>query len=167
MGSAAVPNICAIFGEGVVEDRTCRDCFKGFRQGDIPLKDHLRSGGPLQSDIQRIKVQIQGNPRLTTSELSIMLGYNQSTIDRHLRDVEKVNKLRTWVSNSLTSDNIQQRIIICNFLSSKRRRHRFLQQIVTSDEKWVLYVDHMHKYQWVNPENLLEPELKNDLHKKK
>ena len=47
---------------------------------------------------------------------------------------------------------------------SLRDRHRFLQQIVTGDEKWVLYVDHTRKCQWVNPEDLPEPEPKNYLH---
>ena len=50
---------------------------------------------------------------------------------------------------------------------SKPNRHRFLQQIITGDEKWVLYVDHTRKRQWINPEDLPEPEPKNDLHPKK
>ena len=62
---------------------------------------------------------------------------------------------------------MQQRITICNSLLSKRNRHRFLQQIVTGDEKWVLYVNHTRKRQWLNPEDLPEPEPKNDLHPKK
>ena len=50
---------------------------------------------------------------------------------------------------------------------SKRHQHRLLQQIVNGDEKWVLYVDHTRKRQWVNPEDLPEPEPKNYLHPKK
>ena len=121
----------------------------------------------MESDIERLKVLIEDNPRLTTRELSTMLACNQSTIDRHLHEMEKVNKLGTWVPHQLTSDNIQQRISICHFLLSKPNRHRSLQQIITGDEKWVLYVDHKHKRQWINPEDLPEPEPKNDLHPKK
>ena len=50
---------------------------------------------------------------------------------------------------------------------SKPNRHRFLQQIITGDEKWVIYVEHTRKRQWINPEDLPEPEPKNDLHPKK
>ena len=46
-------------------------------------------------------------------------------------------------------------------------RHRFLQQIVTDDEKWLLYDDHRCKRQWINREDLPEPEAKSDLHPKK
>ncbi|CAM4901951.1 unnamed protein product [Rotaria socialis] len=165
--SAAARNICAALGEGAVADRTCRYWFKRFREGDMSLEDRPKSGRPLESDIERLKGLIEGNPRLTTRDLSAMLGCNQSTIDRHLHEMGKVNKLETWVPHQLTSDNIQQRITICNSLLSKRNRQRFLQQIVSGYEKWVLYVNHTRKHQWVNPEDLPESEPKSDLHPKK
>ena len=123
--SAAARNICAALGDDAVADRTCRDWFKRFREGDISLEDRPRPGRPMESDIERLKVLIEDNPRLTTRELSTMLGCNQSTIDRHLHEMGKVNKLGTWLPHQLTSDNIQQRISICHFLLSKPNRHRF------------------------------------------
>ena len=165
--SAAARNICAALGDDAVADRTCRDRFKRFREGDISLEDRPRSGRPMQSDIERLKVLIEDNPRLTTRELSTMLCCNQSTIDRHLHGMGKVNKLGTWVPHQLTSDNIQQTISICHFLLSKPNRHRFLQQIITGDEKCVLYVDHTRKRQWINPEDLPEPEPKTTCIRKK
>ncbi|CAF3725752.1 unnamed protein product [Rotaria sp. Silwood1] len=87
--SAAVRNICAALGEGVVADRTCRDWFKRFREGDMTLEDRPRSGRPPEYDIERLKILIEDNPRLTTRELSAMLGCDQSTIDRHLHEMGK------------------------------------------------------------------------------
>ena len=104
--SAATRNICGALGDDAVADRTCRDCFKRFREGDISLEGRPRPGRPTESDIERLKVLIEDNPRLTTCELSTMLGCNQSTIDRHLYEMGKVNKLGTWVPHQLTSDNI-------------------------------------------------------------
>ncbi|CAF1554655.1 unnamed protein product, partial [Rotaria sp. Silwood1] len=72
--SAAARNICAALGKGAVADRTCRDWFKRFREGDMSLEDRPRSGRPLESDIERLKVLIEDNPQLTTHELSAMLG---------------------------------------------------------------------------------------------
>jgi histone-lysine N-methyltransferase SETMAR len=165
--SVAARNISAALGQGTVTERTCRRWFERFRQGDISLEDHPRSGRPLECDVERLQMLIEDNPRLTTRELSTMLGCNQSTIDHHLHQMGKVNKLGSWVPHQMTPDNIQQRITICNFLLSKHNRHRFLQQIVTGDEKWVLYVNHTRKRQWVNREDLPEPEPKADLHSKK
>ena len=113
--SAAARNICAALGDDAVADRTCRDWFKRFREGDISLEDRPRPGRPMESHIERLKALIEDNPRLTTRELSTMLGCNQSTIDRHLHEMGKVNKLGTWLPHQLTSDNIQQRISICHF----------------------------------------------------
>ena len=113
--SAAACNICAALGDDAVADRTCRHWFKRFREGDISLEDRPRSGRPMESDIERLKVLIEDNPRITIRKLSTMLGCNQSAIDRHLHEMGKVNKLGTWVPHQLTTDNIQQRISICNF----------------------------------------------------
>ena len=147
--AATARNVCAALGDDAVADRTCRDWFKRFREGDISMEDRPRSGHSMESDIERLKVLIEDNPQLTTRELSTMLGCNQSIIDRHFHEMERVNKLGTEVPHQHTSDNIQQRISICNFLLSKLNRHRFLQQIITVDEKWVLYVNHTRKHQWI------------------
>ena len=88
--SAAARNICAALGDDAVADRTCRDWFKRFREGGISLEDRPRPGRPMESDIERLKVLIEDNPRLTTRELSTMLGCNQSTIDRHLHEMGKL-----------------------------------------------------------------------------
>ena len=88
--SAAARNICAALGDDAVADRTCRDWFKRFREGDISLEDRPRPGRPMESDIERLKVLIEDNPRLTTRELSTMLACNQSTIDRHLHEMGKL-----------------------------------------------------------------------------
>ena len=114
--SAAAYHICAALGEGGVASRTCRDWFKRFHEGGTSLEDRPRSAHPLQSDIERIKVLIEDNPLLTTREWSAMPGCNQSTLDRHLHNIGKVNQLVKWFPCRLTSDNMQQTITICKFL---------------------------------------------------
>ena len=145
--SADARHICTGLGKGAVADRICPDWFKKFRENDMSLKDRPRLEHLPDSDIERIEVLIEDNSRLTICELSSMLGCNQSTIDCHLQDLGKVDKLETWLPHQLTSDNIQQTITICSFFLSKCYRHRYLQQIVTGDEKWILYVDHRRKRQ--------------------
>ncbi|CAF2875859.1 unnamed protein product [Rotaria sp. Silwood2] len=104
--SVAARNICAALGEGTVADRTCRDWFKRFPGGDISLEDHPRSEHPVESDVEQLKVLIEDNPQLITRELSAMLGCNRSTIDRHLHQMGKVNKLDTWVPQELSPDSM-------------------------------------------------------------
>ena len=58
----------------------------------MSLEDCPRFERPLQPDIE---ILIEDNPRLSIRELSAMLRCNQSTLDRHLHHVGKVNKLGT------------------------------------------------------------------------
>ena len=145
--SAAAHHICTALSEGAVTDCPNRDWIKRFREGDMSMEDCSRSGRPLEFDIERIKILIKDNSPLTTRELSAMLECNQSTIDRYLHNIWKVNKLETRLPHQLMPDNIQQTNTIYNFLLTKRNLHRFLQQIVTDDEKWLLYAEHRLKHQ--------------------
>ena len=140
-------SICAALDESTVADRTCRHWFKRFQEGGISLEDYPRSGRLLECDVERLQALIKDNPQLTTRQLSIMLNCNYSTIDRQLHQLGKINKLTRWVPQQLMAENIQQKITICNSLLFKRNRYRFLQQIVTGDEKWLLYVNHRCKCQ--------------------
>ncbi|CAF4384580.1 unnamed protein product, partial [Rotaria magnacalcarata] len=47
--TAVARNIWAALGEGAVADRTCRDWFKRFLEGDMSLEDRPKSGRPLES----------------------------------------------------------------------------------------------------------------------
>ena len=78
--SAAARYICVALSVGAVADRTCPDWFKRFREGDTVLEDRPRPGQPLGFDSESLKVLIEDNPPLTTGELSVILGCNQSTI---------------------------------------------------------------------------------------
>jgi histone-lysine N-methyltransferase SETMAR len=67
----------------------------------------------------------------------------------------------------LTDDNKINRITICNSLLLQRHREDFLKQIINGDEKWVMYVNHTRKRQWLDRDQQPEPEPKPDLHLKK
>ena len=75
--SARCPSMSVLqLGEGIVADCTCRHWFKRFQEGDLSLEIYPTSGRPLECDMGRLQALIENNPRLTTRELSIVLGYN-------------------------------------------------------------------------------------------
>ena len=90
-----------------------------------------------------------------------MLGCNQSTIDRHLHDIGKVNQLETWLRYQLTSDKISlygnfyyQNVIDIDFVNKLL--------LVMKNESCMSSIDSS-----IN-ESILkicsEPEVMNDLH---
>ena len=164
--SQAARNICAAMGEDTVTYRTCLRWFNRFLSGDFSLEDEERTGRPSNIDLEKLKALIESDPRLTTRELETMLCVSHTTIHNHLLEMGKECKLGAWVPHDLSQDNIMQRITICNSLLSQSNQ-RFLGSIVTGDEKWVLYVNHTRKRQWVDNDKKPEPEPKPNSHERK
>jgi hypothetical protein len=54
--TTASKNICDVYGEGAVLDRTCHKWFSRFCEGDAKLNDKLRTGHPLKIDDNKIHV---------------------------------------------------------------------------------------------------------------
>jgi len=52
-------------------------------------------------------------------------------------------------------------------LMTSYRHYQWLHNLITSDEKWVLYINHMRKRQWLGVGQTGLPMPKNDLHPKK
>ena len=53
--------ICAVYGEGVVTDKTCQKWFAKFRAGDFLLDDAPRLGRPVEVYSDQIKTLIENN----------------------------------------------------------------------------------------------------------
>ena len=166
-GSAAARNICDVLGEGSATQRTCAFWFNRFRSGDTSLQDRPKSGRPVELNMEELRRLVESDPRQTTRELAARLSCVHSTVERHLHEMGKVHKLGCWIPHELSQDNIDRRIDTCHSLLSRSRRFDWLRNIITGDEKWVLYVNHTRKRQWVDSDKQPEPEPKTDLHPKK
>ena len=63
-------NLLKVFGEGTVSGRTCRRWYEKFETGDFDLSDKPRSGRPFLIDDDVVKVMLEQDPFLTTSEIT-------------------------------------------------------------------------------------------------
>ena len=159
--------LCLAFGDGVVSQRTCTNWFGRFKEGNFELEDKPRSGRPTEIDEMALRELVEANSRLTTREMADALGHSHSTIERHLAEMGKVSKLGSWVPHTLTQSNRDQRSDTCALLLSRHRRFDWLDQVLTGDEKWVMYANFTRKRQWVDAHAKPEPEPKPDLHPQK
>ncbi|GFW66043.1 HTH_48 domain-containing protein [Trichonephila clavipes] len=55
-------NLCTVFGEEAVTDRTCPRCLVKFFLGDFSLKDEPRSGRSSDVSAERLRNMIRTNP---------------------------------------------------------------------------------------------------------
>lgn len=96
-----------------------------------------------------------------------MLGCSQYTICYHLKQLGFVSKLGALVPHELSKSQRQNRVEVCEKLLTFKRTFEWLDNLVTGDEKWVLYVNHTSKRSWVPSDQVPEPTAKPELHPKK
>lgn len=160
-------NLRVAFKGQVPSERTCERWFTKFRLGETCLKDQPRVGRPVEFDFGALLDLVKSDPRLTTREMASMLGRCQKSVSLHLAKLGYVQKVGSWIPRQLTDDQKSKRVQACANLLSLKSDHEWIKQIVTGDEKWVLYVNHTRKRQWLPADREAQPEPKGDLHPKK
>ncbi|CAK9804076.1 Histone-lysine N-methyltransferase SETMAR [Anthophora quadrimaculata] len=143
--------ICIAFGGGSVTSRTAQRWFKKFVSGDESLEDEVRSGRPSSLNTDELRIMIETNPNLTCQVLAQRFQVSDETIRLHLHKMGKKWKLSKWVPHDLSSENKLLHLNICVSLLSRLKSKNFLNQILTCDEKWILYSNYKRNYHWLSP----------------
>ncbi|KAL4719047.1 hypothetical protein ACJJTC_014046 [Scirpophaga incertulas] len=81
----AAREICAVYGEGAIAERTARYWFAKFKSGNFDLKDASRSGRPSEFDEVRLDQLLH--------EAAQRKGSNKSTVAEHLHGRFKNSEL--------------------------------------------------------------------------
>lgn len=160
----AANKICHSMGEDVISVRTAQTWFNKFKKGDLNLDDLPRSGRPVEIDLKFLKELIEQDPRITTRELGELLDCSHMTIARHLADLGKVWKYGVWIPHVLSPIQLKMRVDTCMELLTSHRTYEWLSNLVTGDEKWVLYVNYNRKRQWLGKKQTGVATPKPDLH---
>ena len=165
----AARDICTVYGDEALAERTARRWFTRFRNGNFDLKDADRSGRPIELDESQLDQIIHEDPRLSIRELAKIIDSTPATVSRHLSAMGKVQKLGAWIPHVLSDNNRVQRFTIAGSLlachkDTRSHKQRFLHRIITGDEKWCLYVNIKQRKQWVNRSEQPTPRVKQDLH---
>jgi histone-lysine N-methyltransferase SETMAR len=163
----AASNICSTMGKDVLSIRTAQHWFNRFKNGNFELDDLPHTGRPMQVDIDILKQLIEEDPRLTARCLAERLGCSHTIVEKHLHELGKMWKYGVWTPHDLSPQQLQQRVDACMELMTSHRNYEWLHNLITGDEKWVLYVNHTRKRQWLEAGQTGIATPKNDLHPKK
>ena len=137
-----------MYGEGAVTDRTCPKWFGKFCAGDFLLDDSPCSGRPAEVDNDQMKTLIENHQRYTTWEIADILKISKSSVENHLHQLGYIHHFDVWVPHKLSERNFLDHISACNSLLKCNENVPFLKQIVTGDEKWILYNKVERKRLW-------------------
>ena len=75
----AAREICTVYGEGAIAERTARYWFAKFKSGNFDHKNPSRSGRLSEFDKERLNQLLREDARQTTRELAERIGSNKST----------------------------------------------------------------------------------------
>lgn len=90
-------NICEVYGEGTVDDRTCQRWFKRFRSGNFNLEDEPRPGRAVSFDNDLLKAIVKENPSFSIEEIANEMNTSWSSVQKHLKEIGMVSQLGKWV----------------------------------------------------------------------
>ena len=89
------------------------------------------------------------------------------TVETHLSELDKMCKSGVWMPHELSLHQLQLRVDTCMGLMRYHRNYQWLQNLITGDEKWVVYVNHKRKRQWLGTGQTDIATAKNNLHPRK
>ena len=118
-------------------------CWRFLAGGDAPW-----SGRPVEVDSDQIETLIENNQCYTTWEIANTLKIPKSSFGNHLYQLGYVHRFNVWVPHKLSEKNLLDRISTCDSLLKRNENVPFLKQIVTGDEKWILYNNVEWKRSW-------------------
>lgn len=141
--------------------------FERFQNKDFSLQDEHRSGRPTDINLDELRKIIENDPTLSTRNVASRLGCSNSTVHYHFMDLRLVSRLGEWSPHPLTPHQLQARVKVCQHLLSSHRNFNWLDNLITGDEKWVLYVNIQRRRQWLKPDQQPAPTPKPPLHPQK
>ena len=112
------------------------------------LDDAPQSGRPVEVDSNQIETLIENNQCHNTREIANILKISKSSVENHLHQFGYVNHFDVWVPHKLSEQNLLDCISACDSLLKRNENVPFLKQIVTGDEKWILYNNVEWKRSW-------------------
>ena len=142
--------ICKSIGHGTVSLKTVNNWFNKFENKDFNLNELPRSGRQKTINRNEIKTLIEDDPRMSTRQIAEKVKYHHSTIEYILKELGKIYKHGIQIPHTLSREQKQVRIDSCIYLLSFKRNKNWLDYIITGDEKWIFYVNHINKKQWLN-----------------
>ena len=139
-------------GEEALSICTAQHWFNRFKNGNLELDDLPRPGRSLEVGVDHLKQLIEQDPRLTSRCLAEQLGCSH-TAGRKPHEV--------------SSHQLQYRVDACMDLTTSHRNYQWLCNLITGDEKWVLYINYTHRHRWLSPDQTGVATPKADLHPEK
>ena len=155
------------YGEAALSERSCREWFQKFKNGEFDVEDKERSGRPKVYEDAELEALLDEDSCQTQEALALTLGVTQPAISHRLKSLGMIQKQGNWVPYELKPRNVERRFFTCEMLLARHKRKSFLHRVVTGDEKWIHYDNPKKKKSWGPPGHASTSTAKPNIHGKK
>ena len=94
-------SLVEVYGESAPSDKSCREWFRRFKNGDFSIEDKERPGQPKKFEDAELEELLDQDPCQTQQELAGSLGVTQQAISVRLKNMGMVQKQGNWVQYEL------------------------------------------------------------------
>ena len=98
-----------VYGDTAPTDKSCREWFRCFKDGNFSVEDKLRSGQPKIFEDQELEVLLEEDQSQTQEELAESLGVTQQAVSVRLGAMGIIQKQGNWVPYELKSRDVEWR----------------------------------------------------------
>jgi len=123
-----------MYGEAALSERSCREWFQKFKNGEFDAEDKERSERSKVYEDAELEALLDEDSCQTQEELALTLGVTQQAISHRLKSLGMIQKQGNWVPYELKPRNVERRFSTCEMLLARHKRKGFLHRIVTGDE---------------------------------
>ena len=122
------------YGEAAISERTCREWFQRFKNGDFDVEDRHSGGREKVFEDAELEALLDQDLCQIEEELARSLGVIQQVISKRLKVMGMIQKQGNWMPYELKPRDVERRLFACEQLLERQRRKGVLHRIVTGDD---------------------------------
>ena len=111
------------YGEAAISERTCREWFQRFKNGDFDVDDRHSGGREKISEDAEVEALLEQDSCQNQEELTRSLGVIQQAISKRLKAMGM--KQGNWMPYELKPRDVERRLFACEQLLERQRRKEF------------------------------------------
>ena len=136
------------YGEVAISEKTCREWFQRFKNGDFDVEDGIA--------VEERRFSKMQNWRHYLSKTRVKIKNNWHDhwewLNKPFQNaMGMIQKQENWVPYELKPRDVERHLFACEQLLERQRRKGFLHRIVTGDEKWIHYDNPKRRKSWGVP----------------
>jgi len=94
-------------------DKSCREWFRRFKDGDFSVEDKPRSGQPNKFEDKELEALLEEDQSQTQEELAESLEVTQQIVSVRLRAMGMIQKQGNWVPYELKPRDVERLFFTC------------------------------------------------------